>query len=190
MRQIVPVGPGNWTKKVFPFFRVIYNTRRDVFGIVRHFFSKKSSPKGRPSFFWSFATECSWKIPNGPPFSFFRHCETFFKFFSQQRVLSSIFFDNLRQNGWKISKRPLVRQFGPTFGFFEYCTRKCFDTLESFCYFWALHMAPTWAVPGLFQLWVFALYFEIIFDIFWWEKISKTDEHTNKSYNLTISPNI
>ena len=33
---------------------------------------------------------------------------------------------------------------------FEYCKR-VLDTWKSFCYFWALDMAPTWAGPGLFK---------------------------------------
>ena len=35
----------------------------------------------------------------------------------------------------------LARQFG----FLGACDRKYFDSLNSFCYFWALDMAPTWA---------------------------------------------
>ena len=46
----------------------------------------------------------------------------------------------------------LVRQFGSIFGFFRYRWREYFDTLKSFCCFWALDMAPTWAVSGLFVL--------------------------------------
>ena len=30
--------------------------------------------------------------------------------------------------------------------------KRILDTLKSFCYFWALDMVPTWAVPGLFYL--------------------------------------
>ena len=44
----------------------------------------------------------------------------------------------------------LVRQIGPTLGFFGYC-KNIFDTLKAFCYFWALDMAPIYAVPGLFE---------------------------------------
>ena len=71
----------------------------------------------------------------------------FFSIFFHQKCPSFNFFDDLRQNGWKIS--PLVRQFGSTFGFFRYSRREYFDTLKSFCCFWPLDMAPTWAVPGL-----------------------------------------
>ena len=35
------------------------------------------------------------------------------------------------------------------FSSFDYCKR-ILDTWKSFCYFWALDMAPTWAGPGLF----------------------------------------
>ena len=34
------------------------------------------------------------------------------------------------------------------FSIFDYCKR-ILDTWKSFCYFWALDMAPTWAGPGL-----------------------------------------
>ena len=43
------------------------------------------------------------------------------------------------------------RNFEKNFGFFSsfgYCKR-ILDTLKTFCYFWALDMAPTWAGPGL-----------------------------------------
>ena len=50
-------------------------------------------------------------------------------------------------------KSPLLEgRFGPTFGVFGYCRREDFDTLKSFCYFWALDMAPTYADPGLLMI--------------------------------------
>ena len=45
-----------------------------------------------------------WKIPKGPPFSFFQNRETFFKIFSPKGPPFN-FFDDLRQKGWKISTR-------------------------------------------------------------------------------------
>ena len=36
------------------------------------------------------------------------------------------------------------------FSIFDFCKR-ILDTWKSFCYFWALDMAPTWAVPACFQ---------------------------------------
>ena len=81
------------------------------------FFEKKYSPKGPPSIvFGVFRQNGCWKVPKGPPFQFFRHCETFFSIF--------VFI-----------KRSPIHQY--------------FDILKSFCYFWALDMAPTWAVLGL-----------------------------------------
>ena len=50
--------------------------------------------------------------------------------------------------------------------FFRYCKRTL-DTLKSFCYFWALDMAPTYAVPGLFVSNSFFC------DIAWFQKLSK-----------------
>ena len=126
--KIVPQNfmVSNWTiwptelnQKGFPFFpcNIHYRARlkgclSDFFGIVRVFFSK-FPPKGPLHFGVSWQNGC-WKIPKGP-LSVFRHCETFFIFFS------------------------------------GFCRREYLDTLKSFC-FWALHMAPTWAGPGLLKL--------------------------------------
>ena len=52
-------------------------------------------------------------------------------------------------DGKKIQKGPLRANSDQLFGFFRYCRREYFDTLKSFCYFWALDMAPTWAGSGL-----------------------------------------
>ena len=97
-RQIVPVGPRNWTKKVS---RVTYNTGRD-----------QRSPL---QFFRRFATEWMLKNPKGSFSFFFGIVRFFFHFF--------------------IEGSPIHHYF---------------DILKSFCYFWALNMAPTWASPGLF----------------------------------------
>ena len=40
-------------------------------------------------------------------------------------------------------------------------THQYFDILKSFCYFWALDMAPTWAGPGLFHSDV-TLFYDVI----------------------------
>ena len=50
-----------------------------MFSALRDFFKKKIPTKGSPLHFWSFATECMLKIPKGPSFQFFRHCEIFFQ---------------------------------------------------------------------------------------------------------------
>ena len=46
------------------------------------------------------------------------------------------------------------RRLQKNFQFFlmQVLSKRILDTLKSFCYFWALIMAPTWAVPGLFRL--------------------------------------
>ena len=58
------------------------------------------------------------------------------------------FFDDLRQNGWKISQRPPWRANSvQLLGFLGVVEE---NTLMSFCYFWTLDIPPTWAGPGLF----------------------------------------
>ena len=115
-----------------------------------HHLRNSTGPKGTPLEY--FRVPPSNFSTKGPPFQFFRHCETFFQIsFSPKRPPSN--FDDFATEWMKNLKvSPLVRQFGWTFGFFRYCRREYFDTLKSFCYFWALDMAPTWAVPGLFNL--------------------------------------
>ena len=128
----------NWT--IWPselnqnrFFRVTYNTWRDqrvplsVFlALWDFFFWQKNSPKGPYSFFWCLATHWMLRNPKECPLSVFSALWDFFP----------------KGSRW-------ARQFAPTFGFFRYCTR-ILDSLKSFCYFWALDMAPTYA--GLFKL--------------------------------------
>ena len=111
------------------------------------FFEKKNSPKGPPFNFLEFSdrTDCFLWV--------FRHCETFFqKIFFHQKCPSFNFFWYATEWMKNLKVSPLVRQFGSTFGFFRYRRREYFDTLKSFCCFWALDMAPTRAVPGLFFL--------------------------------------
>ena len=122
---------------------------KEYFRLWDFFSIKIFSPKGPPSiFFGVFRQNGCWKIPKGP-FQFFRHCETFFKnFFSPKVPLLQFFFDDLRQNGWKISKCPLWCANSVQLLGFSGTVEE--NTLKSFCCFWALDMAPTWAVPGLF----------------------------------------
>ena len=89
----------------------------------------------------------------GPPFQFFSGLRDFFfgKKFSPNGELFWSFATD-----WML-KNPKGSPFS-VFGietFFKKiwcCRREYFDTLKSFCYFWALDMAPTWAGPGLFFL--------------------------------------
>ena len=115
------------------------------------FFSKQNFPKGSPLQFFleiSDRTDVE-KSQRVPPFQFFRHCETSRNFFNQKCPSFNFFwFATEWMKNLKVFH--LVRQFGSTFGFFRYRRREYFDTLKSFCCFWALDMAPTWAVPGLF----------------------------------------
>ena len=73
---IVPVGPGNRTKKV-PFFprSIQYRARLkgppfSFFGIVQFF-----STKGSPFQFFGVLAECMLENSKGFPCQFFRHCE-------------------------------------------------------------------------------------------------------------------
>ena len=87
----------------------------------------------------------------GSPFSFFRHCETYpTNFYSLQGVPLHFFWYFATEWMLKIRNGPLLaRQFGPTF--FSDTVDGTLDTLKFFCYFWALDMAPTYALPGLFN---------------------------------------
>ena len=68
----------------------------------------------------------------------------------------------LNQKSFQRNIQYRTRPKGPPFSFFGIarlfknsfgcCRSEYFDTLKSFCYFWALYMAPTWAGPGLFSL--------------------------------------
>ena len=66
-------------------------------------------------------------------------------------VLSTSFSTHPKRQTWD-KKRP------PFYIFESFCCfflkgspiHQYFDILKSFYYFWALDMAPTWAVPGLF----------------------------------------
>ena len=165
--MVLPVFPRNIPNRArpksppFQFFSAL----RDIF--FRNFFFEIFSPKGPPCIFWCFATEWMLKNLKGSPLLvFFRHCEIFFPKMKKKFLQ---FFHVLRQNGCrKTSKGPpfifsalwdfsaplgpffWVCKFFEKFSIFEYCKR-ILDTWKSFCYFWALDMAPTWAGPGLFK---------------------------------------
>ena len=144
-------------QKIATSFYIIWKTPRylrvlplSTFRLCETFFSKKFPQRAPLQFFGVFRQNGCWQIPNGPPFQFFGIVRLFFKFVFHQKCPSFIFlwFATEWMNNLNVS--PLVRQFGSTFGFFRYRSRKYFDTLKSFCCFWPLDMAPTWAVPGLF----------------------------------------
>ena len=93
------------------------------------------------------------KTSKGFPLSVFSALRLFFgNFFTLQ------FFDVLQQWMLKNAKGPsfsghLARQFrrlGFSWVWYSFC--EFFDTFMSFCYFWALDMAPTYAVPGLLYM--------------------------------------
>ena len=104
-------------------------------------------PKIKKNFFFNFFMLCDRmdvEKPQRVPLSVFRHCETLAR---QGLALAS--------PGAPLGPIFLVRNFFKKFFFqkisiFEYCKR-VLDTWKSFCYFWALDMAPTWAGPGLFK---------------------------------------
>ena len=60
----------------------------------------------------------------------------------------------MRLTGNQKNSKKKFKKFGIFFQFFlkRVLQKRILDTLKSFCYFWALDMAPTWAVPGLFLL--------------------------------------
>ena len=96
--------------------------------------------------------------PKGTPLEYFRLCETFFRKKIHRRVPLQ-FFDIFRQNGcWKIPKGPPFQFFRHCETFFNFFLHKRVPNSpilwidKSFCYFRALDMTPTWAVPGLLSL--------------------------------------
>ena len=93
-----------------------------VFSALWDFFRKKNSPKGPPSIFLEFSDRTDVENSQRVPLSVFSALWDFFQIFFTKSA-PPIFFDDLSQNGWKISVSPLVRQFGSTFGFFRYRRR-------------------------------------------------------------------
>ena len=109
------------------------------FGIVRFF------PENEKKFFFNFFMFCDRmdveKPQRVPPFSFsalWDFSAPGARASEPRRATRSIF---LVCNFFK-------KNFFEKFSIFEYCKR-ILDTWKSFCYFWALDMAPTWAGPGL-----------------------------------------
>ena len=84
--QIEPFRLANWTKKVLPVFPRNMQYRARLKGPPFSFlalwdFFRSFFLEGFPlHFFDAWRQKGCWKIPKGPPFQFFRHCETF-KFF-------------------------------------------------------------------------------------------------------------
>ena len=110
------------------------------FGTVRFF-----SRKWKKIFFFNFFMFCDRmdveKPQRVPPFSFsalWDFSAPGARASEPRRATRSIF---LVCNFFK-------KNFFEKFSIFEYCKR-ILDTWKSFCYFWALDMAPTWAGPGL-----------------------------------------
>ena len=93
--------------------------------------------------FFMFCDRMDVEKPQRVPLLVFRHCETL----ARQGLA-------LAGPGAPLGPFFWVCNFFGKFFFqkisiFEYCKR-VLDTWKSFCYFWALDMAPTWAGPGLF----------------------------------------
>ena len=150
--QIELFGLANWTKKIFP-RNILYRARLKgplsvFFGIVT-FFEKKFFPLKFLMLGDSLDVEKSQKVP----FHFFRHWDFFCKKIPKRSPSISWCFATMDVK--KSESVPLLarqgRQFGSTFGFSGYCKR-ILVILKSFCYFGALDMAPTYAVPGLLSV--------------------------------------
>ena len=91
------LGPPELTKIVLP--KILQNFKF-------HLLAQGTEPKSFP-----YNIQCRTR-PKGPPFSFFRHCETFFGTKNFPKVSPFNFFWVLRQTGYrKIPK-------GPPFNFF------------------------------------------------------------------------
>ena len=117
-----PRFPIFWHNETFPLFSAL------LFHVFRKFFyySKRS-----PSFFDILQQSGCSKNPNGPPFTFFsnmRHTGDFKKTFENK---FGKFFPQFLVF-WDLLLSPVVEKV----------------VFESY---WALDMAPTWPVPGLFQ---------------------------------------
>ena len=167
---------------VFPLFprKIPYRERlKSPFSFFRQcetFFEKKFPQKVPLQFFDVLRQNGCWKMPKGPPFSFFGIVRFFFSpkgplfpfsFFGIVRLFSEIFFH--RSIFWcfatmdvkKCERIPLLARQGPALagtwcassvvrlGFSWVWYFEFFDTFMSFCYFWILDMAPTNAVPVL-----------------------------------------
>ena len=95
----------------------------------------------------------------GTPLECFRLCVTFF---AKKKVFtegSPFYFWYFPTEGMLKNPKGSPFQFFRHWDFFQKLffikrspIHQYFDILKSFCYFWALDMAPTWAGPGLFFL--------------------------------------
>ena len=120
-RQIVPVGPRNWTKKVSC---ITYNTGRDqrvsLSVLFRHFetSSEKIFPKRSDfNFFWVLRQNGCWKISKGgSPLSVFLALWDFFSIFFYKSVPDSQMFSHFEvlllllslRSGAELSRSRLV----------------------------------------------------------------------------------
>ena len=95
------------------------------------------------SIFSCFATEWMLKNLKGSTLPVFWHCETL----ARQGLALASPGAPLGPFVWVCNC--FEKFFFQKFSIFEYCKR-VLDTWKSFCYIWALDMAPTWAGPGLF----------------------------------------
>ena len=92
--------------------------------------------------------------PKGPPCKFFRHC-TFFKKIptkgSPFNFFGSFATEWMLKNpkGSSLSVLSAVWNIFSIFFHKRFQIHQYFDILKSFCYFWALDRAPTWAGLGL-----------------------------------------
>ena len=99
------------------------------------------------------------KKPKGSPLSVFSGIvKIFFENFFTQRVRPQFSWYLTTLDVKKSQNVPLLARRGPASGprransvHLSYCKR-ILDTLTSYCYFWALDMAPTYADPGLFNI--------------------------------------
>ena len=95
------------------------------------------------------------KVPKSTPLEYFRLCETFFQKKSPKGPSFNFLILSDRMDVEKPERVPLS-VFWHCETFFNFFFTKgspihqYFDILKSFCYFLALDMAPTWAIPGLF----------------------------------------
>ena len=81
-----------------------------------------------------------WKVPKGPPFQFFWSFASEWMLKNPKGSSLSVFFGIVRL----FSKKKFFIKVVPIHQYLE--------ILKFFYYFWALDMAPTWAVPGLFHI--------------------------------------
>ena len=131
--------PLTWNKKPFQSRRVNFFRHYETFPLFRHCETVQIS-HFFPNFFYcsphQFLIFCNrmevQKIPKGPPFHIFWHYATYWTLQKKFRKKIGIFF-SIFNFFWELLLSPVVEKV----------------VFESF---WALDMAPTWSVPGLFLL--------------------------------------